>query len=328
MSESPNLDVLRAIAVCLVLIAHVVEAIFGIGHFAASIGRAGVLFFFVHTCTVLMFSLERNPSPKAFYLRRFFRIYPLSIATVLFVILFRFPLANWPHEVFHVTHFQVVTNFLLVQNLFHTQSVIGVLWSLPLEIQMYVVLPLLFAFYRVRIEWLWLASCIVAKISHFEIGSPNFLTYVPCFLPGILAYRHSKYARRYMPAWLWPILIFSLVLVTLIPKMSAEWLACLILGFAIPRFREFPTARIAHLIAKYSYGIYLSHAFGIYLAFTTLSYLPLFAKLTIVATSVPLFSALCFHAIEDPFIKFGKSFFANSANKEDVGATRVTLVVN
>jgi len=52
-----------------------------------SFGLFGVLIFFVHTCLVLMYSMERsglNGSSlhKDFYIRRVFRIYPLSILAV------------------------------------------------------------------------------------------------------------------------------------------------------------------------------------------------------------------------------------------------------
>ena len=47
-----------------------------------------MLLFFVHTSLVLMYSMQRSPLRggalfRDFYIRRFFRIYPLSILTVL-----------------------------------------------------------------------------------------------------------------------------------------------------------------------------------------------------------------------------------------------------
>jgi peptidoglycan/LPS O-acetylase OafA/YrhL len=55
-SQSTNLDILRCTAVLLVVISHLY---FG-NYTLAVMGRLGVLFFFVHTCLVLMFSLERQ----------------------------------------------------------------------------------------------------------------------------------------------------------------------------------------------------------------------------------------------------------------------------
>lgn len=309
-------------AVLLVLLAHVLEATFGRSQVISDLGRAGVLFFFVHTCTVLMFSLERNPKTTAFFVRRFFRIYPLSIVTVLAVILFRLPLTTWPRGVYHVTKMEGLANLLLVQNLFNLPNVQGALWSLPLEVQMYLVLPFLFAFRRVRIEWLWIGSVVVAKLAAIATNHMNQTTleifiFVPCFLPGIIAYRHSKWAKRSMPAWLWPVLLLAVTALVLIPKFTAQCVGCLILGLAIPRFREFPTAKIAHFIAKYSYGIYLGHVFAIYLAFTTLSSLPLLGKLAVVLVCTASLSIAGFHAIEDPLIRLGKSLMVRRTPAEE-----------
>jgi peptidoglycan/LPS O-acetylase OafA/YrhL len=88
--ESSNLDFLRAVAVLAVYFAHLSHALnlYNPG----SLGRFGVLIFFVHTSCVLMFSLQRLSSSgftndsrltAAFWIRRFFRIYPLSIICIL-----------------------------------------------------------------------------------------------------------------------------------------------------------------------------------------------------------------------------------------------------
>src|SRR5271168_3671117 len=88
---SPNLDFLRSMAVLMVLADHLTR------HFHldrlgplefANLGIFGVLLFFVHTSLVLMHSMRRSglngiDLAKEFYIRRFFRIYPLSIVTIL-----------------------------------------------------------------------------------------------------------------------------------------------------------------------------------------------------------------------------------------------------
>src|SRR2546422_2702571 len=92
-SESANLDVLRAMAVFIVLVTHLLQVLFPYSYALSlfrALGRFGVLIFFVHTSLVLMMSMERlNLSGKTlfagFYVRRAFRIYPLSIATVVIV---------------------------------------------------------------------------------------------------------------------------------------------------------------------------------------------------------------------------------------------------
>ena len=77
-----NLDLLRAVAVLSVLASHMAAAaglrIAGFGGPDSS-GQIGVACFFVHTSLVLMGSLERHSSAhpvRDFYFRRAFRIYP------------------------------------------------------------------------------------------------------------------------------------------------------------------------------------------------------------------------------------------------------------
>jgi len=112
-----------------------------------AIGHFAVLIFFVHTALVLLFSLERlsltNGWVPRFYVQRAFRIYPLSVACVLLSLAFRIA---WPALIFEPrSTLSVGANLLLVQNLLHEQSSISApLWSLPFEIQMYAVLPVVF----------------------------------------------------------------------------------------------------------------------------------------------------------------------------------------
>src|SRR5262249_43650443 len=99
MMDSPNLDFLRANAVLMVLVFHVL-GFFGIRQAGLlifeAVGLLGVLFFFVHTFFVLMFSLERQLARRGrlrlfliFFLRGFFRFYPLTIFIVGVFVFFR-----------------------------------------------------------------------------------------------------------------------------------------------------------------------------------------------------------------------------------------------
>src|SRR5271170_7540516 len=87
--DLPNLDFLRAVAVLLVLFGHLTyyHGLTDLGPLSITLmGDMGVKIFFVHTCFVLMLSLERqwrNQAPtelfSSFIVRRIFRIYPLSV---------------------------------------------------------------------------------------------------------------------------------------------------------------------------------------------------------------------------------------------------------
>ncbi len=86
-----------------------------------------------------------------------------------------------------------------------------------------------------------------------------------------------------------------------------RWAFCLVLGLAIPWFEEMrfrPLVRATHLIAKYSYGIYLSHVAVMLFAL----HLPLPAParwtvLVLLAIACPL---AMYHLIEHPMIQVGQ----------------------
>src|ERR1700730_13549337 len=110
-NDNPNLDLLRALAVSMVLVFHLLRY-YGIstvhGTSLAYLGLGGVLFFFVHTSLVLMFSLERLQQQHrgfqlycSFLVRRVFRIYPLSVVAITIIVLFHLPLGGLARGTFH-----------------------------------------------------------------------------------------------------------------------------------------------------------------------------------------------------------------------------------
>ena len=330
-SLSANLDLLRAIAVVLVLAQHLARRMY-IETFAgmptSSWGVFGVLLFFVHTCLVLMYSMERShltgwPLVSSFTTRRIFRIYPLSILAVLTALALH--LDSDINGIRGLSHGQfpgiltAASNLLLVQNLTQVKSIVNVLWSLPFELQMYAFLPFLFLWIWRRsirnqgMVWpllaLWIASVAMAAaqphIPHF--GRLSILVFLPNFLPGVLAYALPHRPR--IPSPLWPVFIFVLVVAYAIrPILSTGWFLCLILGLMIPSFREIrsPWLRwISNRIATYSYGIYLSHQFAIWTAFGVLASRSLAVKIPVFIVMLVAIPVLLYYAIEKPMIGVG-----------------------
>jgi len=312
-SAEPNLDILRAMAVGFVLYAHVA----GRDPFVrTAIGRFGVLIFFVHTSLVLMSSLERvgleGPGMFAvFYVRRAFRLYPLSVFAVLLAALVHAPsFADEPYRA--LTPGQLWSNVLLVQNLTRSPSNPGPLWSLPYEVQMYLLLPCIYLLVRARsgraVFALWAAValvCIPSLPAWLSVGN-----FAPCFLGGILAWRMRR--RNWMPSWLWPLLITvacALFCQPYLDRKYAGWLVCLLLGGSIPQFRPAGNRAVvflAHSVAKYSYGIYLSHEPLLWLVFRHLQ-MPRLLRWAVFPLLLVLVPVAAYHLIEDPCIKLGAS---------------------
>jgi peptidoglycan/LPS O-acetylase OafA/YrhL len=352
---STNLDVLRAFAVLLVLICH----LFGItrtgnAHVTDGLGRFGVILFFVHTSCVLMASLESLHSGgqgwlSRFYVRRAFRIYPLAILLILTAIMFGSPAAPWigpDHPPY--TASVVISNLLLMQNVAGQPPVIGVLWSLPLEVQMYIVLPVVFLMMRSR-NWgrkmiaLWIGAVLLipsAKVGAQLLfhGSHKFdaFEFIPCFLSGAIAYKLSRPAKPSpWPSFLWLPLLLVVIAGGGFCAFWAPgfWACCLLLSLAFTRIADMGKnvfTSLCHLIATYSYGIYLVHSFALWIFFKLIGSMLVSTPLRMFASL--LFTALAsvalFHFVEDPMIRVGKRLTEfRSRPREVTAATSETAAV-
>ncbi len=300
------------------------------------IGHWGVLIFFVHTCLVLMLSLERqhlrDPERPLFLpvlLQRVFRIFPLSVVVVLIVGGLGLPETITRGGQFipvHPTPLQMVSSLLLIQNLVHTEAVTAPLWSLPYEMQMYLFLPALYLLVRaaktaVAPLLLWAGAVLLAMhIYRMDVppwnytgmspGLPDLLIYAPCFLAGVAGYRFAKGSRLNLPSFLWPMVLAGATALYLTRQsFRSGWFCCLVLGCSVPQFREISSPllkKICLLIARYSYGIYLTHFVLIWLAFEKMSALPMWirwAMFAVMATAIPV---ALYHGIEKPMIRLGK----------------------
>ncbi len=322
--ESPNLDLLRSGAVLAVLMSHILRLFNIAPPILYNLGSWGVLLFFVHTSLVLMRSLERQRVQSmrtlfpTFLVRRIFRIYPLSILIVAAVWLFHWPVGHLLHggqfQAAALHSGDVLANLLLVQNLTGSPSILSPLWSLPYEMQMYLTLPFLY-WVAVNVERasalfaIWFTAGAAALLAAPMIG--DIFNYAPCFLSGVIAFKLSKRARRTIPYYLWPAFLAALSLAYLVvPTTPMSWLVCLALGVSIPRFEELPAGtlqRACQLVARYSYGVYLTHFICLWFAFRSFGPIAWWMSWPIFLTTATLAPVLLYHALEAPLIAVSKS---------------------
>jgi peptidoglycan/LPS O-acetylase OafA/YrhL len=319
---------LRSVAVFYVLADHSLKllgrpAVLGVD--VQWVGKLGVMFFFVHTCMVLMMSLERTRKGLSnarlvgnFYLRRICRIYPLSIFSICSVLLFSIPsaLIQGPFNIVRVTpSIKVLSlNILLLQNfsILHASSVIAVLWSLPFEVQMYVFLPFLFLFLLREGRSSWLFAIWAFGMALLFLLRPH-IVFLAHFMPGVIAYEILKrISRQRVPSWLWPIFVAFLTLAFLAvrPSFITGGIACLVLGIVLPNVQDLkwqPVNVLTHTIAKYSYGVYLCHMFCLWLAFIHLHALPIPVQGLIFIGALLTLPILLYKLIEEPWIRVGAS---------------------
>ena len=335
--ESPNLDLLRTVAVLSVLADHI-AATFGIAQRHANfwaLGRWGVLLFFVHTSLVLMMSMGRLGLSgwqlhSTFYIRRFFRIYPLSIAVIILVLAARIPPTSWPDDIAHASLGGIISNLFLCQNLTRQPDLIGPLWSLPYEVQMYLVLPVLFIFVRKctagSLAGLWYGAVGVGILQAWLAGTHHgrlwgldrfgIAEFTPCFMAGIVAYYLlCRRQRAELPFWVWASTLCTVSWVYVNWNAGAEkvgfpeWLCCLAMGVVVvscAESRHRTLNFLTHRVAKYSYGLYLGQVPILWFAFIKLKNLSFSVQWSVFLLLVIIVPFAFYHLIEDPFIKLGK----------------------
>ena len=335
--ESPNLDFLRSVAVLLVLGSHLLLAL-GLpweGTPIAAAGRLGVLLFFIHTSLVLMMSLARLEKSEGglaarFYIRRAFRIYPLAVVTILGVVALQIP--KTPLIKFQIPSAgELWSNLLLIQNITRARTLLAPLWSLPYEVQMYLALPFLYLLgKRIRKPLVLIVLGVVCfYVEHVLAGRFGFralLTYTPWFFMGIAVF--FRRPARQLPAWLYaPCLGFVIVADLFVNQFKERrwegWMELAIgAGFCmlLPMFREIETPaakKIFHSIAKYSYGIYLSHLPILWFAVEGMGDRPIVLRAIVCVAMLAAVPVLLYYTIEDPFIRLGAALARGRSAKRD-----------
>lgn len=326
------LDGVRATAVLLVVVSHLLLQITNGAepsiYSYRTMGRVGVGIFFVHTTLVLMASLARHGSaPLPFYIRRVFRIYPLSVAIVLLFALLQFA-AQVP-----IDKGKLLSNLLLVQNITGDTSFPRPLWSLPYEVQMYLVLPALYPLIKTRrpLMWasfLWTWSVIMALALPSASLAYKLMQFVPCFLPGVLAFVISRRTQTEAS----PLLLFGLIIVAGVigvpmlvasglPEMPLLWGLCLVLGLTVPRSEELRNRHLVRgsgLVAKYSYGVYMTHVLALG-AIDGLMPGPVIVQWAAMLILLPGLAYICYHCIEKRGVALGARLAARCALRSQRG---------
>jgi len=327
-----NLDLLRSLAVLMVLGDHIGIALLPAGwrQSCAMFGRLGVLLFFVHTSLVLMSSLERQGDRsdwvRAFYVRRAFRIYPLAATAIALVLVLGIP-AGIPRlnsivEFRAPTFSTVIANLALVQNLAARPQVLSPLWSLPIEVEMYLLLPFCWLISRRGFSQLAgllvglvLAFCIVQYAPVPFVWRFTVFVYGPCFFGGVFAYALlRRRVSAVLPPWVMLAGVFVGAAFLFFSRATdatpvRNWVPCLLIGALLPFIRERSASVVsaaAKKIATYSYGLYLLHIPALWLAFVVFGDSSSLVRALVFLMSLASLAWLAYHAVEAPFVRLGQ----------------------
>lgn len=336
----PSLDGLRAISIAAVLFTHFVAP--------HGPGGYGVFLFFIISgflITRLLFAEQnrREISIKDFYLRRFFRLYPVLVVFTLFAVTvsyFRyghFSLDEAFAALFYYANFLIVHKELTGQPL--DFEAFQVFWSLSVEEHFYLFFPVIFFFLKKAERVAILAivvivACTAARYlmasAHPElIGTHYFgmltqyridsialgvLLAAMCEIPAgqrivMLADRYWMLALAFVVLAAGFILIRDPALKTALrwPMLGFPILVMIAAVVFSPRHR-LAIAALNHPAAvwtgKLSYSLYVWHTLAGYAAHDLLAN-PVLATAGAVFFSY-LFAALSYFLIEQPMIRAGK----------------------
>jgi peptidoglycan/LPS O-acetylase OafA/YrhL len=310
--------------------------------FPFRLGWSAVPMFFVISgfCIHLTYCQAARPSLREFYVRRFFRIYPPYLVAVLFFgILFpwsRLPLTKLTYWA------QLLTHLLLCHNVsdFFVWAISPAYWTIAVEVQLYLLFPLLLLYARrfsyrqalvllAVIELSLHATSILAFDLHGQV-SPAWLRTSPFFywfswaLGAALADAYLNRAplpflRIHPTVWLapwlltstWPGREFSF---TFFALFTASVLARYLRAESHEERRSY-LGRFVRRTGLYSYSVYLLHepilgaVVSIYLArFPGMANYPLLIFAAGVSSWLVVYplAAAMYYWVEKPGIKLGK----------------------
>lgn len=290
----PEIDGLRFLAIGLVFLLHmlfVYEAQQGrpvlfplkMGAFFGG-GYKGVYLFFTISGFIVALPFARhyrNGCPpvklRDYYLRRLIRIEPPYVVLMTFLLLIRILAAQ--ETIGYLLQHWMVSVFYLHNIIYGEASVLTVIaWSLEIEVQFYLVAPLLFRVFRLPGRW----QAIVFGLVFLGAGvgtaflpekPVTLLQFFPYFWVGMaVAGLYVCKKRSYTGFWLLPLFGAALFLFTalvphwsLVVRLALPLLSALLLFmglFAVP-VKRILSRRCVALIGGMCYSIYLTHFYVI-----------------------------------------------------------------
>ncbi|MGI8390211.1 acyltransferase family protein [Brucella anthropi] len=307
-------------------------------------GAFGVALFFIVSGFVIPFSL-RNRSWQAFLVGRFFRIVPLyvvgfSITLISIFVVGRYFGVDWPFSVS-----EILTHYIPgMRDLFGTQNIDGIIWTLEIEVKFYLICALGAACFRsrsVRVFLLPVFIIALALLSNMLIYNAPQLTNFASRLVNIAVFSapHLVYMfigvafhfvhigqLRKLSASLIGLFLFAafMSLIYVSPYYESiilAWnygLAVFVFAFAARFQNIFHSNTVTRFFSRISYPLYTVHGVTGYVAFRILGDIGIPSTISIpaVTTGILMLSWLLHVAVEAPFDEKGKKI-ARRFNRTD-----------
>lgn len=262
----PILDGWRALSIILVLIGHWLPVGSPEWQMNEAVAASGMALFFCLSGFLITQFLLADQRIGVFLIKRFFRILPLGWLAIFCLVV-----------IHSASTSAAVANFLFFANLPESKLLVGGehLWSLCVELQFYVFMALLVLVGGRKA--IFLVPAFAVSVTALRILAGETISIVTwhrvdeIFVGGCVALAWNNITMRgycrNMPPWLSPILLATLILVSL--PQSGFWgyfrpyvAAATIFAsmFAFPKMlHAIWTGKIARYIAQISYAVYVFH---------------------------------------------------------------------
>jgi peptidoglycan/LPS O-acetylase OafA/YrhL len=312
--RNQSLDLLRGAAILLVVLVHCAQAttsiVAGLGSFASDYGERGVQLFFIVSGYTMMLTYGDSvdaAAARAFYIRRVFRIVPLFWAAILFYVVvtkgqgFKF----WAPDGISARDVLLTLFFLHWSSVTAFNSVVPGGWSIAVEMQFYLLFPLIIYFFRRRNgPNLFYASVALLGVVGQFAAQRYFIPQMAAALPESQAHLAEAFFYCWLPRQLicfgFGILLYQCIeqknppvlgmLLLIAAGLADSWGAQIVvlfaLSFAILTLNV--TVSFMTLLGRHSYAIYLTH-FAWVAAISTLisvDLIPMFVAVTGVSLGV------------------------------------------
>ena len=207
--RNQSLDLLRGVAILLVVLVHCQEestgVVPGLSWFAKEYGGLGVqLFFIVSGYTMMLTYGDRLDlaAARSFYLRRFFRIAPLFWVAIVFYLLVTRGrgITNFAPDGVGVSDVLLTFFFLHSSSVTAYNSVVPGGWSIAVEMQFYLLFPLLIYLFRRR-NGAMLCYALIALVSVIGqfVVEPYLIPRLAASLPASQAYLAEGVFTSWLP---------------------------------------------------------------------------------------------------------------------------------
>jgi peptidoglycan/LPS O-acetylase OafA/YrhL len=342
------LDGIRGLAIIFVLLSHFNNYDFRLipGFSFSGIGKAGVYLFFVLSSFLLTSSflikpahdLKRVQTYKIYFIRRFFRIFPL-FTLILIISLFFSQVLHTSFSFYQITLSNFLNHVLLQQGN-------SVLWSIPVEFKYYFVLPLVVIIFYLLLKKrtvpaIAFSTCIIilTMIIFPPEGSlendVSLIYYLPIFLCGSLgALLHYNFQKSLLKDKIEMkifcegiAVISSLLVLTTIPNLysiiigsivSRTYFSKYFLMYGIiwtifilgvlngeGKLKTLFSQKILRLIGICSFSIYLWHSLVMDFFINILNQNRTYLISFIIVLAIFAISIFSYIYIEKPFLSYG-----------------------